>query len=806
MNLLFTLLLLTQSSAPDSGVSQALARDRAARVRDLRYQVRLEIPANKAEPIIGEEVVRFRLGDASRPLVLDFAADPTGLTVEGAPAHVANGHIVLPAKSLKRGENAIHLRFQAGDASLNRNDDYLYTLFVPARASLALPVFDQPDLKAKWQLTLQLPASWQAVANGAELRRTVNGERAEVEFAESKPLPTYLFGFVAGRWKIETASRPVGDRTMTFRMYHRENDTAKIARNRDAVFDLVARSIDYMERYTGIAYPFEKYDFVAVPSFQFGGMEHAGAVLYQASTLMLDESATQNQLLGRASLIAHETAHMWFGDLVTMQWFNDVWLKEVMANFMAAKIVEPSFPEINHWLRFMLAHYPAAYDVDRTAGTHPIRQPLANLNEAAQLYGAIIYEKAPIVMAQLEALVGKDNFQQGMQTYLKSHAYGNAVFPDMIAALDPLTTENLQAWSRVWVEEAGRPTYRVDHGAIVQSDPQKRGRVWPQPISPARLADGVMLPNGDGRAYGLFDLTPTTRIWLLQNLPAMTDAVQRAAAWLDLWDALLEKQVGATDLLDLELRTLAVETDEQIASRVLAYLNETFWRYLTPEQRSQFAPRVEALLWQKVADAKTASRKATYFTTLRSVAVTPTSVSRLRAIWAQTDSIPGLKLSEDNYTSLAGGLALRGVSNGDSILDAQRARITNADRQARFDFVRPTLSRDTTVRNAWFENLRRRENRLHEPWVLEGLGNLNHPLRADEAVRYIRPALDLLAEVRATGDIFFPKRWLDATFSGHSSKEAADIVRAFLAEHPNYPVRLRQIVLQSADPVFRSAK
>src|SRR5204862_5813522 len=137
------------------------------------------------------------------------------------------------------------------------------------------------------------------------------------------------------------------------------------------------------------------------------------AIFYNASGLLLDETATQNQKLGRASVIAHETAHMWFGDLVTMRWFDDVWMKEVFANFMAAKIVNPSFPQVNHELRFLLSNYPAAYQVDRTAGTNAIRQPLANLDDAGQLYGAIIYQKAPIVMRQLELIVGADAFRGG---------------------------------------------------------------------------------------------------------------------------------------------------------------------------------------------------------------------------------------------------------------------------------------------------------------------------------------------------------------------------------------------------------
>ena len=156
-----------------------------------------------------------------------------------------------------------------------------------------------------------------------------------------------------------------------------------------------------------------------MPAFQFGGMEHPGAIFYNANGLLLDESATQDQMLGRASVIAHETAHMWFGDLVTMRWFSDVWMKEVFANHMAAKIVNPAFPALNHDLRYLVDYYPSAYGVDRTAGTNEIRQPLKNLNEAGTLYGAIIYQKAPIVMRQLETLVGADGFRDGLRDYLK---------------------------------------------------------------------------------------------------------------------------------------------------------------------------------------------------------------------------------------------------------------------------------------------------------------------------------------------------------------------------------------------------
>ncbi len=832
---------------PSPGVAQALARERAARVSGLRYAVRLAIPADVHAPIAGEETIRFRVTQAGTALALDFQHDSSSvseLEVNGARAayRVGNGHVVLGAHALRRGENSVHIRFIAGDAPLNRNPDYLYTLFVPARASLALPVFDQPDLKGRFTLTLELPAAWRYVANSPEVARTVSGGRQTVRFAETKPLPTYLFAFVAGAWQVETATR--GGRTI--RLFHRETDAAKVARNRDSIFDLVTRSIRYMERYTGIPYPFPKYDLVLVPSFQFGGMEHPGQILYNASSLMLDETATQNQKLGRASVIAHETAHMWFGDLVTMRWFDDVWMKEVFANFMAAKIVNPSFPEINHELRFLLAHYPAAYAVDRSAGTHPIRQRLDNLSEAGQLYGAIIYEKAPIVMRMLEELVGPETFRRGADGYLRAHEFGNASWPDLIDVLDRLApARHLKAWSHVWVEEAGRPTLKVEVKTspagsrreelagltIRQSDPAGRGRVWTQPATVAlvygdsarklpafldapavavagarrRRAPDFVLPNGGGRAYGRMELEGASWSALLRALPTLRDPLVRGGGWLDAWDALLDGEIAPTAFMAAALRGIEGEADEQLAERILAYTGDAYWHFLSAPERAACARGLEALLWRRLASVAGTSRKSAYFSALRSVATTPATVQRLRRVWARDTTIPGLPLAEQDYTTLALELAVRGVPDGDSILAAQEVRIQNPDRKARLAFVRPALSADPTVRDAWFAALRDPANRRHEPWVLEGLTYLDHPLRQADSEKYIRPALDLLAEVRRTGDIFFPGRWVGAVLSGHTTPVVAATVRAFLAEHPDYPQRLRELVLQGADELFRAA-
>jgi aminopeptidase N len=177
----------------------------------------------------------------------------------------------------------------------------------------------------------------------------------------------------------------------------------------------------------------------------------------------------------------------------------------------------------------------------------------------------------------------------------------------------------------------------------------------------------------------------------------------------------------------------------------------------------------------------------------------------MESLWRGTETVPGIALAEADQTALATALAIRGVDGWLGILDEQEARIDNPDRQARFRFVRPSLDADPAVRLAFFESLRDPANREREPWVLAGLENLHHPIRARSALPTVRPALDMIEEIQRTGDIFFPGRWLDATLARHTEPEAADEVRRFLEERPDLPPRLRAKVLQSADPLWRSA-
>ncbi len=725
---------LAMMAVVEPGISDGLARQRALQVAGLHYNLDLRVPDKPADAILGRAQLRFNNLQPKLPVVLDFAPGARNVLQAKPEYREENGHLIFPP-----GTQEIDLEFRLGDAPLNRNPDFFYSLFVPARAHLAIPCFDQPDLKARYTVTMQVPEGWQKLMN-------------QEDGKETQPLSTYLLFFGAGRFSVEKAV--IHGRQ--YRMFHRETDRGKVERNREAIFDLHARAVAWMENYTGIAYPFGNFDFMALPSFQFGGMEHAGAISYNSAGLFLEQSATQAQKLGRASLISHETAHMWFGDLVTMRWFNDVWLKEVFANFMAARMVNPAFPELNHELRFFLNHYRAAYNVDRTRGANPIRQTLANLNEAGTLYGPIIYQKSPIVMQQLEMKLGEGKFQEAVREYLKRYSFGNATWDELIQIFDSKTPENLKQWSKIWIDTAGRPK-----------------------VTRTKQYDGFVLPDG----YGEYALDLKSRDYLLRNLPEIADPLVRAEAWSALWE-------NHVDVFELALKAIPRESEELNLQRLLSDLEKVMWRH--PDQLGQ----VEELLRAGMDTAANRSIRAAFFQVYRSVA----PVEWLQAVFRGEILLKDLPLSETDYMRLAYELGLRGVD----VRQQMRTRIQNPDRKAQFDFVVTALDGDG---KDFFTRLKDLRNRSKEPWVLEGLGLLHHPRRLKTSEKYIAPSLDLLREIQQTGDIFFPQRWMAVTLGWYRTPSAAATVEKFLAAlPPDYPERLRKTILVAADELLRATQ
>jgi aminopeptidase N len=270
--------------AVESGVPRALAEHRAETISAINYELSLAIPESRDEDIDGRVTITFQLSDSSQPLQLDFreSADKIRSVMANGDAseyRFISEHLVVPAKNLVTGRNEIRIDFTAGSSSLNRNPEFLYSLFVPDRARTAFPLFDQPDLKATFELVLTIPPGWTAMANAPVLDVRESADGVVHRFARSDLIASYVFAFVAGRF--ETVSRNVDGRQMT--MLHRESDKEKIARNVDEIFDLHAASLDWLEEYTGIDYPYDKFGFALIPDFQYGGMEHVGAILYRAS-------------------------------------------------------------------------------------------------------------------------------------------------------------------------------------------------------------------------------------------------------------------------------------------------------------------------------------------------------------------------------------------------------------------------------------------------------------------------------------------------------------------------------------------
>ena len=774
----------------EHGVSRQLALERAAHISNVRYELSFCLPEDKAEPVTGTEVLTFTL-DSRREVVLDFREGVDNikkLRINGkdAPVNWKDEHLLLGR--LPKGENRIETGFISADQALNRNDTYLYSLFVPALARTVFPCFDQPDLKAVFSLKLDIPEKWVAVSDGSLQSQSVSGGRKLLAFNDTKPISTYLFSFVAGEWSV---AEDVVD-GIPLHIYYRETDPDKVAQIPE-VFSQVASAIRWLEDYTGIPYPFEKYDFVAIPGYQFGGMEHPGAVQFTDRRIFLDPEPSADQLLSRSDLIAHETSHMWFGDAVTMQWFDDVWTKEVFANWFAAQITGPRFPEVDTPLSDFKKFNIPAYEEDRTEGSNAIKRPLANLYDAGLIYGNIVYDKAPVVMGMLAERMGPEAFREGIREYLAKFLYSNADWNDLIAILDSHTPEDLASWSHSWVSEKGMPEYSVDiDGTVLQRDPWGRGLKWPQDIDVTRIGD-VRLLNVSGKGYGFFAHDTQSLDYSMEHIRDFDRPLQRISILANLYENYLDGRIPALRLAGFLTGFAATEKEPLLVSTALSYLSS-----LAYHGEAALSEEIESQLEKLARDTSLGNEQSTAFKSLTGFFRNPELADELYRIWKEMEPWPGVKLSENDYTSLAFQLAIRFPERCENILQEQRTRISSADRLREFDFLRPSVSPDRAVRDSVFNSLLLPENRRVEPWAESALSYLNHPLRQDSALDYIRPALEALEEVQRTGDIFFPKRWVAATLQGHSSPEADAIVDSFLEEHPDYPPLLKDKILQAA--------
>lgn len=853
MRFLLTVFFLAVASslfaaAPD-GVPRELARERARRLSDLGYHIQFILTPH-SDFAKGHEEIRFQLKSASatiavgEPLLLDFREGiASGLSINGSatPTMADHGHILLSADKLRAGENTVALDFTAPVATAGKaiiryedrddNSEYLYTLFVPMDASMAFPCFDQPDLKGSFRLEITAPADWTIISN-SPIANTLPGHTA---FAETQPISTYLFAFAAGHFrKIEKPGFPS--------LYVRQSKMGRAQEEASEVQQTAARGIQHLTQFFAQPFPFPKYDMVLIPGMAYGGMEHAGATFLREESVLFRTAPTHSDHLSRDTLVLHELSHQWFGDLTTMRWFDDLWLKEGFAQYMAYETEAQLKPSEHIWKRFYQAIKPAAYAIDSTKGTTPIYQDIGNLKDAKSAYGAIVYSKAPGLLKQLSFVLGAEHFRDGLRLYLKEHAYGNAEWSDLVRAFERVSGESLTDWARAWIQRRGMPQVdvdwscdgqnRVSHLSLSQRDVLDEGGVWPittqlllatapndasiihlraqltAPRADVREAVGKPCPhfifaNDQDYAYGRFLLDPHSRHAVMEKLGRISDPFERTLLWGALWESVRQAELPPREFLEAAVRLLPAETDESLAQNLIAHVTTALHRYVNAEGRLQIVPKMESVASDLMLHSPDQGLRIIWFRALRSIAETPQGRQSLKDLLSGKLSVPGVELRPlDRWNMIASLIALDDPQAG-VLLAAEQKRDNTGDGK-KYAYMAEAARPDASMKQQYFHDY------LHDPlrpedWIEQSLGTFNYWNQPQLTAPYLQSALDALPQVKRERKIFFMLSWLSAFIGGQQSSAAQAQVNTFV-QSENLDKDLKLKVLEVKDELDRTVR
>ncbi|HEV3469133.1 MAG TPA: M1 family aminopeptidase [Pyrinomonadaceae bacterium] len=842
------------------GVPRELARWRAERYRDVRYALDVTL-APGAKLLKGSVEISVTL-DAPVDLVLDWRMTEKNVEARGrvsdinangrriSDARVADEHIVIPRAHLRAGANTVVMSFASpistsGSAAtryLDREDnsEYVYTLFVPSDASTAFPCFDQPDIKARFRLTLTAPESWKVISNTEPARGARNGAGAATTlFPETNPISTYVFAFAAGPFaEFRDEASPLGTR-----LFVRRSKAEAARKELEEVFRLNREGVKFFEDYFAREFPFPKYDLVIIPEFPFRGMEHAGATFLREETIIFPSDPTANDLWSRADVMLHEAAHQWFGDLVTMRWFDDLWLKEGFATFMASKAVEKLLPQFDAWKVFYLRTKPLAYETDVTKGTTPIWQEIKNLSAAKSAYGNIVYRKAPSMLRQAEFYLGEREFRDAVRLVVKEHAYAGAEWSDLVRAFERTSGRSLKSWADAWVKRRGMPDVRVEWAAdrrgrvrrlvVRQTDVLGEGGAWPMRVkllmagagaararvltvtlrgrgaTVVREAAGSPRPayvfaNFEDYGYGRFLLDEASRRAVAANLGRIEDDFLRALLWGSLWDSVREAEMAPAEFIELVIRHAPRERDDVALQFLLERARTAFTRYLSTAQTLALAPRLEGMLREGMLKAETAPLRITYFRTFRDVAVTARARQELVRILSGEAQVPGMTLRARDRFDIVRALMTGGDGRAPGLLK-ELSEKERSDDARRYAYAAGAAWPDGAVKRRYFEEYLK-DRDLSESWVEASFGPLNAPRQDALTLPLLAPALAELPALKRTRKIFFVNGWLAAFVGGQCSARALGVVENFLAASPALDRDLRLKVLEAADGLERCVR
>jgi aminopeptidase N len=655
-----------------------------------------------------------------------------------------------------------------------------------------------------------------------------------VRFAETEPISTYLFAFAAGPFDILTAP---GDAT---RLFVRRSRAGRASEHAAEVLHINRESVRFFERYFARPFPFAKYDLVLVPEFPYGGMEHAGAAFLNEERVVFPAPPSAADLLRRAQLVYHETAHQWFGDLVTMRWFDDLWLKEGFANFMAAKATEALAPQFDARVA-LHALKTSGVRTDSTRGTSAIRYPLDNLAAAKSAYGAIVYSKGPAVLRQAEFYLGEQAFRDALRDFLRRHAWGAAGWQDLVGAFERASGKRLARWADAWVQRRGAPSVRarweidarerLANLRIEQHDGLLEGTLWPMRLRVVALGadgaarsaevqldrrsaavpklDGLQSPalvfaNAGDFGYGRFFLDPHSLETALDPGFRAPDALLQAQLAEALWEAVREAELAPRRYIDYALRELPRTADDIALSALLARVEVAFRRYLTDPQRDSAAPAIErALLHEGALEAATLSRRLIHMRAFASIAWSREALQDLKRLLDGALEVPGAKLASRDRFRMVQRLLARDDPEAAPRLAAQAAA-DRSDDGKRYAYGAGAAAADAAVKRALLRAFRD-DAALPESWIEEALAPFNAPEQAALTRPLLGEALELLPQLKAKHKIFFVNNWLAAFVGGQTEPRALAVIEALLASRRLEP-ELRLKLLEAADGLERAVR
>jgi aminopeptidase N len=579
---------------------------------------------------------------------------------------------------------------------------YLHSQFASYDAHRAFACFDQPDLKATYTFEVKAPVDWVVVSNTPGKR-----DGSAWHFPKTRPMSTYLAAIVAGHYHSvhqEHRGIPLG-------IYCRQSLMRYL--DPDELFELTRQGLDYFEERFGYPYVFGKYDQLFVPEFSAGAMENAGCVTF-TELYVFRSRVTEALRMRRAETLLHEMAHMWVGDLVTMRWWDGLWLNETFATYMGnlANVEATRFK--NTWTSFAMNYKAKAKAQDQLPTTHPIVADIPDVESVLLNFDPITYEKGGAALKQLVAWVGEDAFFNGVATYFKRHEYGNTELADFLAPLEEASGRDLKAWSRAWLEQAGVNTIsariaadglRIKSLTLTQEAPPEHPTLRPHRLrvglfdihgnslvrrrsveldidgasTPVPQLDGEAVPdlllvNDDDLTYTKIDLDERSLATLKTHLSGLDDGLARAVLWEALWDMVRDAKLRVADYLEISLSNIDVETDAAIAGSLISRMTGAVDRYADPGRRASLRANVAKGAKERLSRVAAGTDLQLLWTSaFIGAARQPADVAWVRGLLDGTTKLDGLEVDFAVRWSVVNTLATIGEA-GEELIGAELER------------------------------------------------------------------------------------------------------------------------------------